>query len=615
MSSAAASRWNRLASRVGPWLILFSGLTVATAASLLASQAAVQSDRARLDALVQSTKFRIETRLREHVAILRATAAYVESNADVNRQEFENYTSGSGLTKLYPGALAIGFAILETPANTDRVEKFAAASRAYRWTPNRQPGQRRIVVLFSSPDTPINRRAVGFDINSSQARRPFVNQAIDSGQLVYTPKLKLLGANARAQETGFLIYQATYQRSSQLQTTPERRAAATGIVYSPFSAERFFGKTLPRDPDAEVSVRVYDGAAEPDNLLYGTNVDVSDDAPIQRAVVTLPSRRWQVEVRPTAVFADRSPRRFVILVPIGGILVSLLAFYIALIQRRGRQRSELDAERLRREVAERERAEIQVRQLNEQLEATVQARTQELRSTNQELEAFVYSVSHDLRAPLRAIDGFSQVVLEDYGPVLPEDGRDALNRVRRATARMNNLINSLLNLSRITHRPLNLAPQNLSQVAHEAFDTVVSTLPPEAAIPVIEIQPGLTAVADEALLHVVFDNLIANAVKFSGTQPHPRITMGQTVRGFFVRDNGVGFDPEHAEKLFKPFERLHTEREFPGIGIGLATVQRIVRRHGGDIWAEGAVGGGATFWFTLGAASPPASGSNPKKGN
>ena len=112
-----------------------------------------------------------------------------------------------------------------------------------------------------------------------------------------------------------------------------------------------------------------------------------------------------------------------------------------------------------------------------------------------------------------------------------------------------------------------------------------------------------------------FDNLIANAVKFSGTQPHPQIAVGQTARGFFVSDNGVGFNPEHADKLFKPFERLHTEREFPGIGIGLATVQRIVRRHGGDIWAEGAVGGGATFWFTLGATSPPASGSNPKKGN
>lgn len=600
---------------MGPWLILFSGLTVATAASLLASQAAIQSDRARLDALVQSTKFRIETRLREHVAILRATAAYVESNADVNRQEFENYTSGSGLTKLYPGALAIGFAILETPDNTDRVEKFAATSQAYRWPPNRQPSQRRIVVLFSSPDSPINRRAVGFDINSSQARRPFVNQAIDTGQLVYTPKLKLLGSDPRAQETGFLIYQATYLRSSPIQTPSQRRAAATGIVYSPFSAERFFGKTLPRDPEAEVAVRVYDGAAEPDNLLYGTNVDAIENAPTQRAVVTLPSRRWQVEVQPTAVFSDRSPRRFVVLVPIGGILVSLLAFYIALIQRRGRQRSELDAERLRREVAERERAEIQVRQLNEELEAAVQARTQELRSANQELEAFVYSVSHDLRAPLRAIDGFSQVVLEDYGQDLPDDGRDALHRVRRATGRMNNLINSLLNLSRITHRPLNLQPLDLSHLAHEAFETAVGTLPVGTPPPMIEIQPGLRAVADEALMHVVFDNLISNSVKFSGTQPRPQITVGQTAQGFFVRDNGVGFDPEHADKLFKPFERLHTEREFPGIGIGLATVQRIVRRHGGDIWAEGAVGGGATFWFILGATSPPASGSKPKKGN
>lgn len=599
-TTSFSSRWNRLASRAGPWLILFSGLSVAIAASLLAAQAAVQSDRARLDALVQSTKFRIETRLREHVAILRATAAYVESNADVNRQEFESYTSGSGLTKLYPGALAIGFAILETPENTDRVEKFAATSQTYRWTPNRQPSQRRIVVLFSSPDTEINRRVVGFDINSSQARRPYVNQAIDSGELVYTPKVKLLGSNSRVEETGFLIYQATYDRAAKLRSTADRRAAATGIVYSPFSAERFFGKTLPRDPDAEVSVRVYDGAAEPDNLLYGTNVDVIENAPTQRAVVTLPSRRWQVEVQPKTVFSDRSPRRFVILVPIGGILVSLLAFYVALIQRLGRQRSEMDAERLRQEVAERERAEIQVRQLNEELEATVQARTQELRSANQELEAFVFSVSHDLRAPLRAIDGFSQVVLEDYGQELPEDGRDALSRVRRATGRMNNLINSLLNLSRITHQPLHLQALDFSQSAREVLDTLITALPPDATRPAVTIQPGLTTIADEALLHVVLDNLLANALKFSGSQPRPQIEVGQSPKGFFVRDNGVGFSPAHADKLFKPFERLHTEQEFPGIGIGLATVQRIVRRHGGEIWAESEVGEGATFWFTLG---------------
>ncbi|MGV3615241.1 MAG: sensor histidine kinase [Fimbriimonas sp.] len=233
--------------------------------------------------------------------------------------------------------------------------------------------------------------------------------------------------------------------------------------------------------------------------------------------------------------------------------------------------------------------------VEEELERRVQERTKELVHAYDEMEAFNYSVSHDLRAPARAIHFACSVLLEEHGPELGRDARQELKRAMDAASRMGRLIDDLLQYSRLHRREVVRSRVDLSTIAYLVIEDLGGT--EDVAI---TIQPGMVVDADAGLVRLVLQNLIENALKFSRPVTGAAIDFGATGRAFFVRDTGVGFDPTYAEKLFQPFQRLHRSDEFPGTGIGLANVRRIVERHGGRVWAEGAVGRGATFWFTLG---------------
>jgi signal transduction histidine kinase len=228
----------------------------------------------------------------------------------------------------------------------------------------------------------------------------------------------------------------------------------------------------------------------------------------------------------------------------------------------------------------------------------------ELEIANKELESFSYSVSHDLRAPLRAIDGFSRILLEDYQDKLDDDGKDSLARIRAASQRMGQLIDDLLQLSRITRAEMHRVPVDLSALARAVCDELKITEPARRVEFVIK--PDLVTKADAGLMRAALENLLGNAWKFTGHRTDVKVEFGSRLEGgervFYVRDNGVGFDMKYDSKLFGAFQRLHTSAEFPGTGIGLATVQRIIHRHGGRVWAEGETNRGATFYFSL----PPA---------
>ncbi len=252
-------------------------------------------------------------------------------------------------------------------------------------------------------------------------------------------------------------------------------------------------------------------------------------------------------------------------------------------------------------VAALEESQQEVQRANADLERRVAERTRQLEAANRELEAFAYAVSHDLRAPLRSMSGFSQILQESASDTLDTQSRHYLQRINEASRRMSSLIDDLLNLSRIARSELTARPVDLSQICGEAAAAVRERYPGREVR--LEITPDMQVNADPRLLRIAMENLLSNAWKYTAQATAPCISIGMRSEAgapvYFVKDNGVGFDMAYADKLFVPFQRLHPETQFPGSGIGLVTVQRILARHGGRIWADAATGVGATFYFTL----------------
>lgn len=290
------------------------------------------------------------------------------------------------------------------------------------------------------------------------------------------------------------------------------------------------------------------------------------------------------------------------------ILFGLLAFFnTTLLKRLEKQdmlikQELLGLEATKRDILDRKNAEQETFQRNESLEQKVREQTAQLETLNRELEAFSYSVSHDLRAPLRSIDGFSKIILASYSENLDSEARQYFQYICENAARMGQLIDDLLQLSRLSRSELHQESFNISTMAQEILQHLQEREPQRHVS--LNVTPDLTAKGDPHLMKVVLENLLGNAWKFSGLQENAVIEFGLAQNNggpaaFYVKDNGTGFDMTYADKLFGAFQRLHKMTEYPGTGIGLATVQRIIHRHGGKIWPQAEVNKGATFYFSL----------------
>jgi signal transduction histidine kinase len=387
---------------------------------------------------------------------------------------------------------------------------------------------------------------------------------------------------------GFAVYLPVYAEGESVESVAARRRALEGFVVGYFRQDGLLDDVFGSGFDPAIDFELYDGAdVASSSLIY-------DEDGVQRAVEEgydplfseksrfgVAGREWSLYFATLPGFKSGAESNLPAFVLASGIGASVLLFGISWML----VRSRILAERASKDLEDANR---------------------ELEGTNRELEAFSYSVSHDLRAPLRAIDGFSQILQEDYEHALDDEGMDYLGRVRAASGHMATLIDDLLDLSRVGRRPLRRERVDLARLAAEIVEELKASQPERE----VEFVAGenIMAWADASLLKVALENLLGNAWKFTARERAARIEFGADRKSgpntpspvYYVRDNGAGFDQTYADKLFGAFQRLHGQDEFEGTGIGLATVARIVHRHGGRVWAEGAVGEGATFYFTLG---------------
>jgi signal transduction histidine kinase len=576
----------------------------------------------RFDETVRTARDVIEGEMVSYVDSMLGARALFYASDSVNSEEWSGYASGIDLENRYEGIQVLGYAERVEPDEKDAFEEDLGSS--YRDEEPRdgfslRPGGERDVsfpIKYLEPVNYVNKSLLGYDAYTRPAHRAAMDRARDTGRPEATGRVFLfteapLDSKADvALEPGLVVYLPVYGKGEPTETVAERQDALDGFVTFYLAADDLLRNIFEEPYEPSIDFEVYDdGGFTPSNLLYDDDgvlrageaqasptgdiigtIGETLGLPIGRSrsstelsysdEINVAGREWGVYFQALPEFQTGGESRLPLFVLLSGLVVSLALFGTTYMLVRSRVRAEKAGEDL--EHANRE-----------------------LEATNRELEAFSYSVSHDLRAPLRSIDGFSQIILEDYADGFDEEGRDYLGRVRAASQRMGRLIDDLLGLSRVTRGDMERRRVDLGALASEVAEELreaSSELKVE-----FSAQKGLEVWGDPRLLRVALVNLIGNAWKFTEKEPEARVEFGQdenlSRRGrvpvYYVRDNGAGFDMSYADKLFGAFQRLHGEDEFEGTGIGLATVQRAVHRHGGRIWAEGQVGRGAAFYFTL----------------
>jgi signal transduction histidine kinase len=556
-----------------------------------------EQNQVRFDESVQATRAAVERRTDAYLdALFGARGVFLASNA-VEREEWESYVTGIETKSRLEGLQALGFARYVTPAERAAFVQRAEEEGRPKMRPDLAPGGERSAYFPLTLIAPLDRanlNMINHDYYADPAHRSAMNRARDSGSpratrpvYVMTEAPEGSSADLRLGQ-GFAVYLPVYDEAKSAGNAAERRRALKGFVVGYFRRDGLFDDVFGRGFDPAIDFEVYDGA------VAGVGVPLYDEDGVQRAgdekyhplfsrqgQSVVAGRRWSLYFATLTGFNKGAESNLPIFVLASGIGVSLLLFGISWML-------------------------VRSRILAEDASKDLEDANRELEGANRELEAFSYSVSHDLRAPLRTIDGFSQILQEDYEEVLDDEGMDYLGRVRAASGHMATLIDDLLDLSRVSRRPLRREPVDLTRLATETIEDLREAQPDRN----VEFVAGedIKAYGDVSLLKVALENLLGNAWKFTEREEEAVIEFGADRRprpGFlapvyFVRDNGAGFDQAYADKLFRAFQRLHGQDEFEGTGIGLATVARIIHRHGGRVWAEGEVGEGATFYFTLG---------------
>jgi signal transduction histidine kinase len=556
-----------------------------------------EQNHVRFDETVQATRAAVDRRTDAYLdALFGARGVFLASNA-VEREEWESYVRGIEIKTRLQGLQALGFARYVKPEERGAFVQNVRQEGQQEMRPDLDPGGERSAyfpLTLVAPLAQANLNMINHDYYTDPAHRVAMDRARDSGtpratRMIYVMTEPPEGSSADlALGSGFAVYLPVYDEAKPVDSTAERRRALKGFVVGYFRRDGLFDDVFGSGFDPAIDFEVYDGA-DP-----GSSTLLYDEDGVQRAGEEkyhplfsrqdrseVAGRRWSLYFATLPGFNKGAESALPAFVLASGIGASLLLFGISWML-------------------------VRSRILAEDASKDLEDANRELEGANRELEAFSYSVSHDLRAPLRTIDGFSQILQEDYENVLDGEGLDYLGRVRAASGNMATLIDDLLDLSRVSRRPLRRESVDLTRLATGIIEDLRAAQPDRN----VQFVAGedIKAYGDVSLLKVALENLLGNAWKFTERKEEARIEFGADRRprpGFlapvyFVRDNGAGFDQAYSDKLFGAFQRLHGQDEFEGTGIGLATVARIIHRHGGRVWADSEVGEGATFYFTLG---------------
>jgi signal transduction histidine kinase len=581
--------------------------------------------RARFETAAGDIVDDIGERMPTYVMVLRGGADFLERTAQISRRDWSAYIRSLRVVSTFPGLVGIGYVAYvpnsETAAHLAQMQEQWSAD--YKIFPRTGRADHAPVVLLE-PITDQNRQAIGFDHLSEASRRTAIYAVRDSGEPSVSGTLVISLNVAKPPQFGFLMYMPVYAHGRERTTEAQRRKAFAGAVFAPFRfdellhgilLDRYKGvrvRVLDGDPDLGARM-VFDSQREADGSLWQSVP--FDTLPVG---VLMLGHRWTVLATPQRAFVAAEPGVSAWILLGAGTLISLLfaAGIWQLFAVQSRERSLAEAQGLNSEIESRLKAEQDLQATREETRQRVEALNQELvkRATalevaNRDLGAFSYSVSHDLKQPVSAIAAFASLALEESPSGMNPHVQELVTRIEASSYRMSEIIDGLLDLSSVAQRELRSEAVDLGNLAQETIKELRAANPGRNVE--VVIAAGLTTSGDPILLRVLVNNLIGNAWKYSGKTLNARIEMGaaDTPRGraYFVNDNGAGFAMAKADRLFTVFHRLHAASDFPGTGIGLATVYRIVDRHGGQIWAESQPGQGAHFYFTLNAAgsAPP----------
>ncbi len=616
-----------------PAAVLLTGLLLTLLACYYATRMIQLRAHSQFEKSAQRARSSIQTRMEVYDALLRGTAGFMQVEKEVTRQRFHSYIERLRIPENSPGVEGLGFVARVSAPDKDQLLTTMheqGEDQFHVWPVTEKADY--YPITFLEPQSPVNERAIGYDMSSEPARSEAMNRARDTGEATASGRVFLIQDSGQEKHPGFLIYFPVYQGGAAPGSIAERRSKLLGFAYSPFRAGDLFAAIFANEISG-VEMEIYDGTnIDSANLLFRSGTPDSGVVPFRHTLeefswLDIDGRTWT-----THFFArpEVAGEWIVLSLLAGGGMLSLAMFYLTRAEARARRGAERAAAQLKiSEVALRE-SEERLRRYATELEHRVAERTANLAQSIESLEGVLYHVAHDLRAPLRGMASFTNILLEEYGESLDDRGRDYAARISNSAQRMDRLVQDLLAYGRLTHTEVPLSKLSLETEVKAAVDQFSEEIAACGAS--VEICAPLPPVkANASILNQIISNLLSNALKFvrDKESPHLRIFAEETTSrlekpgangngtvyldsrlsaldGKFVRlwfeDNGIGIAPQFHERIFRMFERLHGAGSYPGTGIGLAIVRKGIERMGGRVGVESSLGAGSRFWVELPAA-------------